>query len=202
MPQSNLNLKALSLESLHSISGVLELDAQFLLYLQEVHPSLHEQLLDYRSSSEPSSKASPYFLMDVAKHIEDFLAQVFDIYTPLAELNGVAEQEACVATFKKNYVLREAKREMKRQDAIDTFEVLDEWLDRQLPDYADRELATARWAMALLDNKTANEATIHRMIDWCISAMTTDLGQAATGGWVSFQIPKIFTNLIIKCSIN
>ncbi len=198
MPQSNLNLKALSLETLQSISGVLDLDVQFLHYLQEVHPSLHEKLLDYRSSSEPSSKASPYFLMDVAKHIEDFLAQVFDIYTPLAELNGVAEQEACVAAFKKHYVLREAKREMKRQDAIDTFEVLDEWLDGQLPDYADRELATARWAMALLDEKTENETTIYRMIDWCISAMTTEPGQVATADWVSFQIPKKlnFDNLV------
>ena len=134
MPQSNLNLKALSLEALHSISGTADLDAQFLVYLQEVYPSLHQQLLDYRSSPESSCSASSYFLMDVAKHIEDFLAQVFDIYAPLAQLNGVAEQEACVAAFKKYYVLREAKRGLKRQDAIDAFEVLDEWLEAQLPD--------------------------------------------------------------------
>ncbi|MBV53327.1 MAG: pyridine nucleotide-disulfide oxidoreductase [Coxiellaceae bacterium] len=198
MPQSNLNLKALSMEALHSISGVVALDGQFLSYLQEVHPSLHDQLVEYRLIADDSSKASSYFLMDIAKHVEDFLAHVFDIHTPLAGLNRISEQEALVAAFKKHFVLREAKREIKRKDSIDSFEILNQWLEDQLPDYADRELAIARWAMSLLEDKVANENAITRLTDWCIASMFTEVGQQAVRHYVAFKIPKKlnFDNLV------
>ena len=198
MPQTISNNQALPLQQLHTIPGVAALDEQFLDYLCQVHPSLHQDLLDYRQQSATTERTSSYFLMDIAKHVEDFLAGVFDVRQPLTELNGVAEQEALVAAFKKHYVLREAKREMKRKDDIDSFSSLNEWLEDQLPDYADRELAIARWAMPLLDDKVAHEAVISRLVDWCVAAITSSDGQVATRDFVAFKIPKKlnFDNLV------
>ena len=89
---------------------------------------------------------------------------------------------------------RRARRRLLKKEEIETFAELDAWLSGALHaarlDNPDRELAIARYAVQLLADEKANTDEVEKLVRWCLRALNSQEGHAATRGWVSFLLPS------------
>lgn len=182
-----LELNGFKYEELFSPEALLRLDKVFLEYLKETAPELIQSLCDYRQHPWERSRQTQ-FILDLAPQLESFIGQLFNIQFELEEARlHILEQDPIFA-FKKHYVLKLAKH--SHLEILPEFESLDAWLEEQLGDYSDRELAIANFGINLLNNLSLNAQSIEKLTEWTISALHTPLGQKAVEGWVSFKLPK------------
>lgn len=206
MPKRKLNLKNTTFEALLTPAGLAQLDTRFLAYLHQQDAALCAQLKEYRTGASIDARNLSELLLHAAPYVESFIAELFDIETAVSELKEQVQLQDPIFKFKKHFVLREAKRALKKVDEFDSFTVLDQWLQTELKKrnilHADRELAVAHYADLLLQKDDA--AQQQRLIQWCVRAMTTDEGSRAVADWVSFHFPQRlnYANLVEIESIN
>ena len=188
-------LEALGLDygALRTAEGLARLDAAFRERLARDDPALAEALARYRDGPEPPrDRATSGLLLRLAPHVEGFVAWLFGIEAELAASRAATLAENAVARFKEQYVLRRARR--LRPPFRHGFAELDGWLEGELRgaglDAADRELAVARFGLALLENEGANAALVERLAEWCALALHDPEGRRAVRGWVSFRLPR------------
>jgi len=191
MPQSKTNSKDLSISDLQTQDGIFKLDKLFLDYLQSQDKELHAHLLSYRADTTTNTDVSPYFLMDVARHMEHMLADFFTIKSELTELNSIASNEKLIAKFKKQFV-KKATRNIKKfvEDDECSWSTLNNWLMSQLPiNSNDIELDIASLGVLWLDDAENNQDNINKLITWCVAALATNDGKAAVANMTIFQSP-------------
>ncbi len=179
-------------EDLRTAEGLARLDAAFLERLGREAPALRGRLEDWRAGPEPPrDRHASAFLLALAPHVEGFLAWLFGIEAELAASRGATLAENAVARFKESFVLKRARR--RRGPFRHSFEALDRWLDEALAGAGladlDRELAVARYGLALLEDEDANADLVERLTEWCALALQDPAGSAAVRGWVSFRLP-------------
>ncbi len=183
-------LSDFSFAQLLTSSGLSRLDKRFLAYLQEKDASLSEKLVHYRQGQPQSPQELSDFIMALALVLQDFLAELFDIEQALVLQRQAAEREQVIFRFKKHFVLREAKRRLKKSQELPSFAALDQCLSQQLPPHDDSELALAQYAMHLLSDKLRYADAIETVIHWCVQALATPEGQAVVRDWASFHLPQ------------
>lgn len=194
MTENKLNLKATSFQALFTSEGLRELDEAFLKVLKVADQSLFDQLMQYRSGGLSEPKAVSDFIIRSGAVLETFIAELFSIQADVERLQAATLSHDPVFAFKKYYVLREARRALKtKSDDLD-FNELNQWIKDQFKSdesyKKDPELAIARWGQGLLVDPESNQASIDRLIEWCVAAIATPEGQAAVVGWPSFRFPK------------
>jgi NADPH-dependent glutamate synthase beta subunit-like oxidoreductase/NAD(P)H-flavin reductase len=107
----------LRFEDLYDEAGLARLDGLFLDALQENAPELAAQLKAGRAAPETlGRKEESDLLIALAPHLEDFLAELFQIRAPLAELAAKHEELAPLYNCKRLFVQRQALKAHKPAD--------------------------------------------------------------------------------------
>lgn len=185
-------------QQLFTIEGLQSLDEDFLRVLHAKAPQLARQLLTYRenicTSAAMDSAEFSEFLIALAKAVESFLIDVFQIHEAVAISALKTTAYNPIASFKKYFVLRRAKKELSRANDYPSFTELSNWLASALQTSPiatkDKELAIALLGNAFLEDAEANKSNIDKLVQWCVKALTTKEGQSIVQHWPSFHIPE------------
>lgn len=189
-----LILKGFHFPELFTINGLTKLDVAFLTFLKTKDEVLHAQLLRYREKELLKSQEVSEFIIACGPILETFIANLFSIEEPVNHLRTITLKENTIFDFKKFYVLRQARRALRKSDLIENFSLLDQWITDQLEknklNTDDREWAIANWGQRLLEAPDVNTALISKLTLWCVAAMTQPEGMKAVKGWTSFHLHK------------
>ena len=189
MPTLTLGLPGLAYADLASTDGLKKLDAEFLARLAQQHPARHAQLLAWRADEPMAATAASELLLACAPLIDELVGTLFGIEKELNTLSAATLAHNPVLVFKKLFVARRARRRLAKNEEIESFAELEQWLSATLASTDDRELAIAKLSQQLLLDETANAEAIEKLTRWCIRALTTDSGRQAVRGWASFKLP-------------
>ncbi len=184
-----------SFAELRTQSGLERLDRLYLERLRTRDAALHDQLLAYRQQGGglPAIETSE-LLLAAAPLLDDILAEVFGIQKELEATRQKTLAHDPVFHFKKEFVLKRARRRLAKKEELEGFAELDAWLTQALTqagiDLTDRELAVARLGQKLLADDKAQAEAIEKLTRWCVRALTTPEGRRAIHGWASFHLPQ------------
>ncbi|MFT3742064.1 MAG: FAD-dependent oxidoreductase [Gammaproteobacteria bacterium] len=195
MPTPELKIKNGQFKDTFDPDWLKQLDGRFLQQLHAFNPILHEDLLAYRHHSRTfSPTAISELLLACAPSVEQFIAELYGIEDAVLAQNQATLSHQPVFAFKQWYVQRQARRRLLKQEALPTFEALEQWLAQALIQQnlrdQDPELAIATLGQFYLQAPEEYAEQIESLTAWCIRALTTPEGQARVQGWVSFQQPK------------
>lgn len=182
-----LELNGHDYQALRTVDGLACLDAEFVEELQTVAPELAARLQQQRAG-ELSALALSHWLVDCSPYLEQFIARLFGIESAVKQTSIATLSHAPILAFKQHFVLREARRCLRKLAELPSWQILDDWLNTQVPASDDRELAVAEWAMGLLAAAADNQAEIEQLVAWCAHAL--DKQPPALADWVSFRLPK------------
>lgn len=181
---SQLDFKAYLKQSM-----LAKLDEAFLAKVKESNKNLYRDILRYREdSSTLSNLQTSELIIQAARLLDHFLVDFFNIHTAYGEHQASVLKNEPVFAFKKWIVLRQAKRRLLRDEALDDFNTLNEWLNTQIADKADRELAVSEFAITLLDDKEANKDKIEKLVQWTLHCLKTE--SSIVKDWASFKLPQ------------
>lgn len=193
----------LDYSELANVSGLKKLDKLFLHQLKASSPILHDSLLAYRQGNDTFSHLQiSELLINCASVLEENIASLFNIEAELQNQQQAILSHNPVFVFKKLFVQRRARRRLLKKEEFKSFAELDRWLDQQLEQTGspneDRELATATFGQALLEDTEKNAGAIEQLTRWCIRALTDPEAKKATADWVSLRLPQgiDFANLV------
>lgn len=196
MTQTNtLSLQGFSWQELFHSKGLVRLDEAFLQNLNSRSPELYRKLLQYRSRENAFSNAElSDILINCAIILEDFLAKLFNISDELTQSQAKTIAYNPLSAFKKYFVLRRAKKDLRRSDSYPSFKELNDWLQTEL-DHAplsspDMELSVALLGVHYLNQPEVQHDNIEKLVKWCVQALATADGQKAIQHWQSFQLPE------------
>jgi NADPH-dependent glutamate synthase beta subunit-like oxidoreductase/NAD(P)H-flavin reductase len=189
-----LKLKGFSFQQLHTAEGLHKLDESFLAYLRQLDELLHGQLLNYRQGNHFSAEQISELIIQCGPILEAFIAELFAIEDAVGRLQAATVVDDPIFAFKKYFVLREAKRLIKKAGSSLDFNKLNQWVKDKLKENKltndDDELAIAKWGQMLLADANANREQLEQLTLWCVAAITTPQGQALVKNWVSFHFPE------------
>ena len=181
----------LDFADLYGREGLAKVDAAFLDHLGEADGALGGRLAAVRAEPDGlDDKASAQLIVDLAPHVDDFVAALFGIEAEARALaarhNALAPLYAC----KRLFVQRRAVKRIKPDDAA----VLDgAALEVELEGLLGEpvgELAFARAVMGWLDDEAANGAALAVALEFAAWATLSPAGQARFGDGVVFKLPR------------
>ncbi len=203
MKIQSLKPKHVAYDALFTAEGLTQLDKVFFNYLKVKNPDIYQKLQRYRYGHAITPKLLSNLVIESAPLLEAFIASEFGIEEAVADLQQATIRDNPIFAFKKYFVLRQARRRLRKADQISDFNELNKWVSlslsaNQLDFNMDRELAIAYWGEQLLTDPVANATDIERLTEWCVAAITQPAGQRAVAGFVSFRLPKSldYANLI------
>ncbi|HKW54528.1 MAG TPA: FAD-dependent oxidoreductase [Stellaceae bacterium] len=103
----------LAFEDLYARDGLVKLDAAFIAHLEVADVGLHNRLVTARR--DPAAlerKAESDLLVDLAPHVEDFIADLFGIRAEMRALQARHDALAPIYTVKRLFVQRRAVKGM------------------------------------------------------------------------------------------
>ncbi len=180
---------------LRTQAGLERLDRLFLERLRARDAKCHAALLAYRhrGGGLPAVETSE-LLLAAAPLLDELVAEVFGIQKEMEAARQQTLAHDPVFQFRKEFVLKRARRRLNKKEEIEGFAALDTWLAQALEQAGlagtDRELAVARLGQQLLRNETANADAVERLTRWCVRALTAPEGRRAVHGWAGFQLPQ------------
>src|SRR2546423_10483347 len=99
---------------LYSIDGALEIDRRFGEHLRATDAALAERFAAARAEPDTlSRKDEAALLIDVAPHVEDFLAALFDIQSDVHALEARHHEWSPVFAVRRQFVQRKAMNAYK-----------------------------------------------------------------------------------------
>ena len=193
----------LSFADLYSIEGLARVDARFIDELKAADRTLAERLLDARmqpDALDPRREAA--LLIDIAPHVEDFLARLFGIAADVQALEAQHHALAPLFSVKRQFVQRKAMNAWKA-DVAATFDgdALRAELDRLLACKAtvaandtqaiqDFERAFAEGVTRWQQDESANAVALDLAARYAAWASHTAAGKAMHRRGVLFRAPR------------
>jgi NADPH-dependent glutamate synthase beta subunit-like oxidoreductase/NAD(P)H-flavin reductase len=108
----------LAFRDLYRRDGLLRLDALFLEHLRAADPDLAARLLAGRATPDAlAAREHSDLLVAVAPHVEDFIAELFDVRADVAALAARHHALAPLYSVKRLFVQRRAMNRIKPEDA-------------------------------------------------------------------------------------
>jgi NADPH-dependent glutamate synthase beta subunit-like oxidoreductase/NAD(P)H-flavin reductase len=105
-------------EDLYSRAGLVAIDGRFIEFLSAANPALAARLAGARANPDAlDAKAESALLLDLAPHLERFLAQLFDITDEVLALAHRHDELAPLYFVKRNFVQRRAGSKIKPAEA-------------------------------------------------------------------------------------
>ncbi|MEO6709504.1 MAG: pyridine nucleotide-disulfide oxidoreductase, partial [Planctomycetota bacterium] len=180
----------LRFEDLYAREGLGRVDAAFLGFLDEIDQPMRHQLVAARASAEVlPAKAESDLLIDLAPHLDDFLARLFAIESEVHELSARHDVLAPLYSVKRAFVQRRAVSKVKPED-LATFDgaVAEAELAVHLGEPFS-ELAFATRVTEWLRDEVAHQAPLELALRYAAWAATTPAGRARHRAGVLFKLP-------------
>jgi NADPH-dependent glutamate synthase beta subunit-like oxidoreductase/NAD(P)H-flavin reductase len=180
---------------LYTVDGAARIDARFIGALEAADATLAERLRKARQAPDAlSAKDEAALLLDVAPHVEDFLAALFDIEAEVRTLEARHHALAPVFAVKRQFVQRKAMNAHKA-DAAAAFdgERLRADLDALLGPTDDVQAFELKFAQAVTrwqEDATANAAALDVAQRYAAWAAQTPSGKARHRRGVLFRAPR------------
>ena len=166
----------LSFEELYRRAGLIRLDAQFIEHIAAADADLHRRLMVARAAPDSiPAKVSSELLIGLAPHVEEFIAELFNIRSEVAALSRRHTELAPVYSVKRQFVQRRAVKQVTADEAeqldgealgtelVETLggafselrfaQCVESWMQQPEQHAAELELATRYAAWATLSRK-------------------------------------------------
>ncbi|MEO8345023.1 MAG: FAD-dependent oxidoreductase [Betaproteobacteria bacterium] len=180
---------------LYSIEGNHRIDALFVAHLRAADPVLAGRLATARDNDAALTlKEESALLIDIAPHLEDFLANLFGIAPEVQVLEARHHELAPLFALKRQFVQRKAANAYKA-DVAAAFDgpalraELESHVGASLAGKAG-ELPFAMAVMQWLQNETAHSDLLDVAARYAAWALHTLAGRAAHKGGVLFRAPR------------
>ena len=178
------------LEDLYTREGLVRVDESFLKHLESASPDLHHRLLAARRDPAAiQGKARSELIIELAPHLEDFLAAKFGISEEVAELQARHNQLAPLYAVKRKFVQRRAISGITaEQAAVIDGRAIEAELEKQFGEpLTERAFAehVSRWLEAESENTLALDLAA-RYAAW---ATLSEQGRAKHKRGVLFKNP-------------
>lgn len=164
------------------------------LFLARLKTNDSEMLQQYRSGKAFEPPVLSTFLIECAKTLDDFIAELFNIQTACQNLQENTLSHQTIFYFKKWFVQRRARRRLTKLEGIAEFFYLDQWINQQLDffnfDTKDRELSISKLSKIWLSDELKYKNEIEQLTQWCMHALTDNNAKEIVKNWVSFKLPE------------
>src|SRR6266852_1684861 len=107
----------LSFAELYECDGLVRLDAAFLDHLGAAESALSPQLEAARATASLDSRSESALILEIAPHLDDFLAELFGIQAEFRTLAARHHELAPLYTVKRQFVQRRAANKVKPEEA-------------------------------------------------------------------------------------
>ena len=107
----------LSFADLYRREGLVRLDAAFVEFLKTADAPLAARLLAARAAP-PDAKAESALILEVAPHLDDFLAALFGIQAEFSALAARHHQLAPLYAVKRQFVQRRAANKIRDRKSV------------------------------------------------------------------------------------
>jgi NADPH-dependent glutamate synthase beta subunit-like oxidoreductase/NAD(P)H-flavin reductase len=169
----------LTFADLYERDGLQRVDAAFLAFLHEANAGLHARLLAGRGNfAQLKAREESDLLVELAPHVEDFLARLFGIEAEARALAARHNELAPVYSVKRLFVQRRALHKVKPEDARPDGFVF------------TTELDFARQVTAWQQDEAANAAPLEAAARYAAWAATTPEGKRKHRDGVLFKAPR------------
>ena len=181
----------LRLQDLYERDGLARLDHCFLDHLQQFSLPLAQRLREARTATPPEA-ATTALLLEVAPHLDDFIALLFGIELEVIEFQRGHHELAPLYTVKRMFVQRRAAKASTAAEAnlIDAPSHLTALGLSETPGTARFELEFARAVTVWESDLEAHGARIQAAIGYATWATLSTAGQSLHGHGVLFQMPR------------
>src|SRR5579862_1871976 len=185
----------LSFPDLYDRNGLMRIDRAFADYLAEADAALHARLMAARLDPDGLARsAESELLVDLAPHVEDFLAELFGITAQVRAMQARHHELAPLYSVKRLFVQRRAVKGIGEAEAaaIDgpaLATALDDAMGGPLGDLARWERRYAEHVAAWLDDEAANQARIDMAQRYAAWATLAPQGRRKHRSGVLFKIP-------------
>src|SRR5712664_4563485 len=194
----------LSFAELYERDGLARLDAAFLDYLGAADSALRPQLEAARETSGLDSKAESALILEIAPHLDDFLADLFGIQTEFRALAARHHELAPLYAVKRQFVQRRAANKVKPEDAarLDG-PALEAELKKHLDGRFD-ELTFANKVAHWLADEAAHAVALDLALKYSAWALHTSAGREHVKAGVLFKAPSKIDpqNLLVHAQKN
>src|SRR5882724_6506032 len=107
----------LSFAELHERDGLARLDGAFLDHLGAAESALRPQLEAARADPGLDSKAESALILEIAPHLDDFLAELFGVQAEFRALAARHNELSPLYSVKRQFVQRRAANRIKPDEA-------------------------------------------------------------------------------------
>lgn len=181
-----LRLPGFKYEDIYNAERLPILDSLFMNFVDDHDRELASIFRAYRNGVEIRAVEEATLLINIARHLEDFLVSAFAVESARSSLRRQQMLDEPVHAFKDKFIKPSIRRKIP---ALRTFQVLDGLLQQKLGSdhQSDRELAVAKlWFLA---TESGENDILDLLAEWASAAYTTPEGRASVRGWISFKFP-------------
>jgi NADPH-dependent glutamate synthase beta subunit-like oxidoreductase/NAD(P)H-flavin reductase len=178
----------LQFPDLYRRDGLVRLDAAFVDFLRAAAPETADKLVTARASV-PDTKTESAVILELAPHLERFIAQLFDIADDVLALDRRHDDLAPLYEIKRKFVQRQAVSKIKPPDAATIDGLALEAELKALFGGKFDELTFATQVTAWLTDEVANTEKITLALRYAAWALQTPQGRAHTFDGVLFKAP-------------
>ncbi len=180
----------LAFEDLYRREGLLRLDAAFLDHVAGADPSLCERLeAARRDPTGLAAKPEAELIVELAPHLEDFVAELFGIEAEVSLLRARHSELAPLHTAKRKFVMRrlvgKTPEHAKTIDGNAVTTELEAYLMGPLT-----ELSYASHVVRWMESEAEHAEGLRLATDYAIWAVLTAEGQSRHRQGVVFRLPK------------
>ena len=186
-----LNLAhGVSFSGLYRRDGLLKLDAAFFVHLAAADAALADRLTSGRTNADTlTKKDESALILELAPHLDRFIAQLFGIADEVVALTNRHEELAPLYSVKRQFVQRKAVAAYNAEEAA-TFDGIA--LEIELANLFGgtfSELAYAAHVEAWQKDEAANEPMIDTALRYAAWALHTETGRERSHASVLFKKP-------------
>src|SRR6266496_1441497 len=180
----------LSFAELHERDGLARLDAAFLDHLGAAESALRPQLEAARAAPSLDSKAESALILEIAPHLDDFLAELFGIETEFRTLAARHNELAPLYAVKRQFVQRRAANKVKPEEAANLDgPALEAELKKDHLDGRFDELTFARKVAHWLADEARHAVPLDLALKYSAWALHTPAGREHVNAGVLFKAP-------------
>ncbi len=191
----------LSFTELHERDGLARLDAAFLDHLGAAESALRPQLEAARATASLDSKAESALILEIAPHLDDFLAELFGIQAEFRTLAARHHELAPIYTVKRQFVQRRAANKVKPEEAAKLDgPALEAELRKNHLDGRFDELTFAKKVTHWLADEAGHAVPLDLALKYSAWALHTPAGRARVQAGVLFKAPSKIDphNLLVR----
>src|SRR5712672_4120278 len=180
----------LSFAELYERDGLVRLDAAFLAHLGAAESALRPQIEAARETPSLDPKSESALILEIAPHLDDFLAALFGIQAEFRTLSARHHELAPLHEVKRQFVQRRAANKVKPEEAarLDG-PALEAELTKHLDGTFD-ELTFAKKVGHWLADEAAHAVALDLALKYSAWALHTPAGREHVKAGVLFKAPS------------